>query len=145
MTIWMTPTLAFVAVATMSHLAVAQDKMAKPMGKEKTYTGCIATGDKAGTFTLTHAMAEMAMGGDAMKKEAMGKDSMGKPSMAKPMPIESKTVDLATHVGHTVSVTGPDSGMAMGKPDAMGKDSMGKGMPAWSVTSLKMVATTCGM
>lgn len=135
----MTPVLASVAVAIMSHVAVAQDKMAKPMGKQKTYTGCIATGDMAGTFTLTNAMVEMAMGGDAMKKDTMGKDSMAKPAMAKPMSIESTSVDLAKHVGHKVSVTGPDSAMAMGK------DSMGKGMPAWSVTSLKMVAATCGM
>lgn len=142
---WMTSALAIVAVATMSHVAVAQDKMAKPMGKEKTYTGCIATGDMAGTYTLTNPVAEMAMGGDAMKKDTVGKDSMAKPAMAKPMTIESKTIDLAKHVGHKVSVTGPDSAMAMGKPDAMSKDSMGKGMPAWSVTSLKMVAATCGM
>ena len=137
---WMTSALAIVAVAGMSHVAVAQDKMAKPMSKEKTYTGCIAAGEMAGTFTLNHPMAEMPMGGDAMKKDTMGKDSM-----AKPMMIESKTIDLAKHVGHKVSVTGPDSVMAMGKPDAMGKDNMGKGMPAWSVTSLKMVAATCGM
>jgi len=45
----------------------------------------------------------------------------------------------AKHVGHKVAVTGLDSAMAMGK------DTMGKGMPAWSVTSLKMVAATCGM
>jgi len=50
----------------------------------------------------------------------------------------------AKHVGHKVAVTGPDSAMAMGK-DTMGKDTMGKGMPAWSVTSLKIVAATCGM
>lgn len=142
---WMTCGLAIVAVATMSHVANAQDKMAKPMGKEKTYTGCIAAGDMAGTFTLTNATAEMAMGGDAMKKDTMGKDSMAKPAMAKPMTIESKTIDLAKHVGHKVSVTGPDTAMGMSKPDAMSKDSMGKGMAAWSVTSLKMVATTCGM
>jgi len=43
-----------------------------------------------------------------------------------------------------VAVTGLDSAMAMGK-DTMGKDTMGKGMPAWSVTSLKIVAATCGM
>ena len=74
----------------------------------------------------------MGMGKDAMKKDTMGKDAM-----AKPMTIESKTIDLAKHVGHKVSVTGPAMGMA--------KDTMGKGMPAWSVTSLKMVAATCGM
>lgn len=148
---WMTPALTILAVAAMSHVAGAQDKMAKPMGmaKEKTYTGCIAAGEMSGTFTLTNAMAEMAMGGDAMKKDTMGKDTMGKdsmakPAMAKPMAIESKSIDLAKHVGHKVSVTGPDSAMAMGK-DTMGKDTMGKPMAAWSVTSLKMVSATCGM
>ena len=143
---WITPAVTILAVAAMSHVAGAQDKMAKPMGmaKEKTYTGCIAAGQMAGTYTLTNAMAEMAMGGDAMKKDTMGKDTMGKDSMAKPMAIESKSIDLAKHVGHKVSVTGPDSAMAMGK-GTMGKDTMGKGMPAWSVTSLKMVSATCGM
>lgn len=147
---WMTPAITILAIAAMSHVAGAQDKMAKPMGmaKEKTYTGCIAAGEMAGTYTLTNAMAEMAMGGDAMKKETMGKDSMAKPAMAKPMAIESKSIDLAKHVGHKVSVTGPDA-MAMGKDtmgkDTMGKDAMGKAMPAWSLTSLKMVAATCGM
>jgi len=143
---WIKPALTILAVAAMSHVAGAQDKMAKPMGmaKEKTYTGCIAAGEMAGTYTLTNAMAEMAMGGDAMKKDTMGKDSM-----AKPMAIESKSIDLAKHLGHKVSVTGPDSAMAMGKDtmgkDTMGKDTMGKAMAAWSVTSLKMVAATCGM
>ena len=136
---WITPAFTILAVASISHVAGAQDKMAKPMGKEKTYTGCIAAGEMAGTYTLTNAMAEMAMGGDAMKKDTMGKDSMAKPAMAKPMTIESKSVDLSKHVGHKVSVTGPDSAMAMGK------DTTGKAMPAWSVTSLKMVAATCGM
>ena len=137
---WMTPTLAIAAIVTMSHATLAQDKMAKPMGKEKTYTGCIAAGEMAGSFTLMNPMAEMAMGGDAMKK-----DAMGKASMAKPLMIESKTIDLAKHVGHKVSVTGPDSAMAMGESGAMGKGNMGHGMPAWPVTSLKMVAATCGM
>ena len=89
---WITPTLTILAVAALSHVAGAQDKMAKPMGmaKEKTYTGCIAAGEMAGTYTLTNAMAEMAKGGDAMKKNTMGKDSM-----AKPMAIVSKSIDLA--------------------------------------------------
>lgn len=100
---WMTSALAIVAIASVSHVAVAQDKMAKPMGKEKTYTGCIATGEMAGTFTLTNPMAEMVMGGDAIKKDTMGKDSMAKPAMARPMAIESKTIDLAKHVGHKVN------------------------------------------
>lgn len=133
---WMTPALTILAVAAMSHVAGAQDKMAKPMGKEKSYTGCIAAGEMAGTYTLNNAMAEMAMGGNAMKKDTMAKDSMAKPATSKPMAIESKSIDLAKHVGHKVSVTGPDT---------TGKDAMGKAMPAWSVTSLKMVAATCDM
>ena len=157
-----TPALTILTIAAMGHVGIAQDKMAKPMGKEKSYTGCIAAGDVAGTFTLTHATAEMAMGHDAMKndamkkdtmgkdtmgKDAMGKDAMGKDAMAHSMPIASKSIDLAKHVGHKVSVTGPDNGMgmAMGKGDTMGKDTMGKGMAAWSVTSIKMIAATCGM
>ena len=138
---WMTPALTILAVAAIGQVGSAQDKMAKPMGmgQEKTYTGCIAAGDMAGTYTLTHATAEMAMGKDAMKKDAMKKDTMGKDAMAKPMAIESKAIDLAKHVGHKVSVSGPDRAMPMGK------DTMGKGMAAWSVTSLKMIAATCGM
>ena len=31
------------------------------------------------------------------------------------------------------------------KKDTMGKDTMGQGMATWSVTSLKMIAATCGM
>ena len=138
---WMTPALTILAVAAIGQVGSAQDKMAKPMGmgQEKTYTGCIAAGDMAGTYTLTHATAEMAMGKDAMKKDAMKKDTMGKDAMAKPMAIESKAIDLAKHVGHKVSVSGPDRAMPMGK------DTMGKGMAAWSVTSLKMIAAACGM
>ena len=138
----MTPALTILSIAAMSHVGIAQDKMAKPMGKEKTYTGCIAAGDVAGSYTLTHATAEMAMGHDAMKNDAMKKDTMGKDTMGHSMAIASKSVDLAKHVGHKVSVTGPDNGMGM----AMGKgDTMGKGMAAWSVTSIKMIAATCGM
>ena len=76
------------------------------------------------------------MGKDAMKKDAMGKDKMSPATLA----IASKTVDLSRHVGHKVSVTGAEAGtgMSMAKPDSMGKST-----PAFSVTSLTMIATTC--
>lgn len=131
---WITTTATILAIAAMGSVANAQDKMAKPMGKEKSYTGCIAAGEMSGTYTLTHVENDMAIGKDAMKKDTMGKDAM-----AKPMAIESKSVDLSKHVGHKVSVTGPDMGTAM-KGDAMAKP-----MAAWSVTSIKMIAATCGM
>ena len=125
-----------VAMAAMGPVVRAQDKMAKPMdmGKEKSYTGCIEAGARAGTFKLTHAAGEMAMGKDAMKKDTMGKDSMGT-SMA----LASKTIDLSKHVGHKVTVTGADD------KTAMAKDAMGKNLHGFSVTALKMVAASCGM
>jgi len=139
---------AVVALAMTGFVAHAQDKMGKPMemGKEKTYTGCIEAGAEAGVFMLTHATAEMAMGKamgkDAMKKDAMGKDAMAKDAMKKDemgkggmdmstLSLASKSIDLSKHVGHKVNVTGRD-------------DAMGKGMHAFSVSSLKMVAATCG-
>ena len=129
-----TTALTILAIAGLVQVAGAQDKMAKPMGKDKTYTGCIAAGDMTGTYTLTHVMGDM--GKDAMKKDTMGKDAM-----ARPMAIDSKSVDLSKHVGHKVAVTGPDSAMGMGKKG----DTMGKPMSAWSVTSIKMLAATCEM
>jgi pentapeptide MXKDX repeat protein len=129
-----TAAVTILAVAAFSTAIGAQDKMAKPMAKDKTYTGCIAAGEMAGSYNLTHAMSDMAMGNDAMKKDTMGKDAM-----AKPMAIESKSVDLSKHVGHKVAVTGSEHAMGM-KSDAMAKP-----MAAWTVTSIKMIAATCEM
>jgi hypothetical protein len=141
---WTRPAITIMAVAAMSYVAAAQsgaDKMAQPMGKDKTYTGCVEAGTSAGTFTLTHITADSSMGKDAMGKDAMKKDAMGKDNMAPAtLAIASKTVDLSEHVGHKVSVTGAEAGtgMSMAKPDPMGKSA-----PAFSVTSLTMIAATC--
>ena len=176
MTMRMTTGLSALALAALIQTTPMQAQsgaMAKPMpmAKEKTYTGCVATGAMAGSFTLTHAaeetpMAAGAMGKDAMGKDAMGKDAMGKGAMAKDamghsMSIASTAVDLSKHVGHKVSVTVAEMGMtkpdgmakpdSMAKPDAMAKDAMAKpgamAAPAavMSVSSLRMVAATCSM
>lgn len=136
----------------------AQGAMAKPMpmAKEKMYTGCVATGATAGSFTLTHASEEAAKAAGAMGKDAMGKDAMGHP-----MSIASTAVDLSKHVGHKVSVTVVEMGMTkpdsmakpdgMAKPDAMARDAMAKPgamaapAAAMSVSSLRMIAATCGL
>ncbi len=145
---WTKPAITIVALAAMSHAASAQngaDQMAKPMAHAKTYTGCVEAGPSAGTYTLTHAMAEMAMGKDTMGKDGMKKDAMGKESMAPTtMAISSKTIDLSKHVGHQVSVTGADTAMAKAKPEAMAKpDEMSASMPALPITALKMIAASC--
>lgn len=163
--------LALVGLMTSDVLAQS-GSMAKPTAraKEKSYAGCLATGSMAGSFVLNHAVEETStaagtMRKDAMEKDAMGKGTMGKDTMAKPamdhtLTIASTSVDLAAHVGHRVSVTLAESAMA--KPDAMGKDAMAKpdtmakpdamakpgamAAPAttMNVSSLRMLATTCG-
>jgi len=151
----MTSGLSVLALAALIQAtpALAQGgAMAKPMpmAKEKVYTGCVAAGAMAGSFTLTNAAEETPMGAGAMGKDAMGKDAMGKMSAPHAMSIASTAVDLSKHVGHKVSVTIVETGMA--KPDAMGKpDGMAKpgamAAPAavMSVSSLRMVAATCSM
>ena len=100
----------------------------------------------------------------AIAKDAMAKDAMGHDAMAAPhtLSIVSTAVDLSKHVGHKVSVTVVETGMAkpdtMAKPDSMAKpdtmakpDAMGKAgamaAPAavMSVGSLRMIAATCTM
>ncbi len=101
---WTKPAITILALAAMSHLTSAQsggDRMAKPMEKVKTYTGCIEAGASAGTFNLTHAMADMGMGKDAMGKDAMKKGPMTKDAMGK----EAMTpASIAISPGTTVTV-----------------------------------------
>ena len=134
----------FVAVVlVLSAAASAQerkmdDKMDK-MKSETSYTGCIERSPD-GAFTLGHAMASSAttkksMATDSMAKDSMPKDSMAHDSMMKdPMPstlgLASTSVDLAKHVGHKVIVKG-----VAGEP-------MG-GMATFTVTSIKMVGSSC--
>lgn len=151
---WTAPAFAMVVLAAATGVAA---------DTTKTYTGCVAAGQMAGTFTLTgateapmakdamakdnmakDAMKNDAMKSDAMKSDAMSHDAMGH-DMGKTLALESKTVDFSKQVGHKVSVTGSDVASTMGKPDAVAPaDVMAKPLPAFAVTSLKTLATTCG-
>ena len=132
-----------VAVHAQSGSGMAQDdkmgkmdKMEKMDGKTWTYTGCLAAGADAGTFTLTHAMADDHMGKDAMKHDGMKSDAMKADSMkSDTLAVSSKSVDLGKHVGHRVSVTGSSGANKM--------DANGKGVSAFTVKSLKMVSASC--
>ena len=148
----MTTGLSALALAAMIQATPVQAQggaMAKPMpmAKEKVYTGCVAGGAMAGSFTLTNAAEETPMGAGAMAKDAMAAHTMS---------IASTAVDLSKHVGHKVSVTIVETGMAkpdamaksdgMAKPDAMAKPgAMAAPAAVMSVSSLRMVAATCGM
>jgi pentapeptide MXKDX repeat protein len=121
-------------------------KMDKMAMKDTAYTGCVEAGSAPGAFTLSHLAADDHMGKDAMKqdtmkqetmkKETMTKDSMSRDAMApSTWALASSAVDLSKHLGHRVTVTGSPAQRKM--------DAMGKGVPAFTVTSLKMVAASC--
>jgi pentapeptide MXKDX repeat protein len=139
--------VAILVAVVLSVAASAQsgDKMDQ-MAKDQTYTGCVAAGTMAGTFTLTHITADH-MGKDAMKKDSMAKDTMSKDAMAPTtLTVTSSSVDLSKHLGHKVSITGSPAArgkMDAMKKDAMAKDSMAKEASAFTVKSLKMVAASC--
>ena len=134
-----------VGVRAQSGSGMAQDdkmgKMEKMDGKTRTYIGCLAAGAEAGTFTLTHAIADDHMGKDAMKSDAMNSDAMKHDAMKNDamkndtLAVSSKNVDLGKHVGHKVSVTGSSGADKM--------DANGKSTSALTVTSLKMVSASC--
>jgi len=107
--------------------------------KEMTYTGCLERTPE-GAITLAGAMASHdaakkpvsrdAMAKDSMSKDSMSHDSMVKDSMVPPLTLSSKSVDLAKHVGHKVTIKGVNS-------NATGTT------PVFTVKSLKMVASSC--
>jgi pentapeptide MXKDX repeat protein len=136
-----------VAVGAQSVATMAKgDKMDKMEMMDTNYTGCVEAGSVAGTFMLTHLAADDHMGKDTMKKDAMKKDTMAKDGMSKDamapatLTLTGSSVDLNKHLGHKVSVTGS---LAHEKMDAMDKGTMGKATFAFTVKSLKMVATSC--
>jgi hypothetical protein len=93
----------------------------------RTITGCLTKGDSANEFNLT--------GNDGSTWE-----------------VRSSAVDLASHVGHTVSATGVVSNSSMhnmkedtkdmAKDSGMKKDNSEHGH--LKITDLQMVSETCG-
>jgi hypothetical protein len=122
------------------------DNMAKMQMMVTSYTGCIEAGSVGDAFTLTHLKqadrpSKQSMKMDSMPKDTMAKDTMNHDSMAPAALILSGSpVDLRKHLGHKVTVSGS---LAHEKKDAMEQGTMDKAAPMFTVTSLKMVATTC--
>jgi hypothetical protein len=150
----MAMTAAVSVAAQTAGTKMPDDKMAKPAmaakdAKEMTYTGCVAAGTAAGTYMLNNMMSDMAAKPAATTQPAagsMGKDTMRHDaSMPMSVMLMGTKVDFSKHVGHKVSVTG-----TMAKGDAMAKDaavpaSGSMPMSSVSVSSVKMISTTCGM
>lgn len=121
----------FAVVLALSLWSVAAQYQTEPQketkGKTVTVTGCLQKGDQEGEFSIA--------GSDGRK--------YGLRSTA--------SINLAEHVGHTVTVTGtkthpskPETGKAESSKAEAGKTGGGKGQTAnLEVTDLKMVSETC--
>jgi hypothetical protein len=109
------------------------DKMS--MGKAKSLTGCVQSGTEAGSFELTNIKG---------KSDKMGTDATAAaPAAARSVKLMAgPDVDLATHVGHTVELSGTWSAGAgsMAEPSAA---PMAHGKGTFNVTKVKMVSATC--
>jgi hypothetical protein len=125
---WLVPALCVSLCPLALH---AQESPAKEKAEHKaahhavSVTGCLQKGDEPGEFSIT------------------GADS-------KTWDLRSRSVKLAEHVGHKVTVTGfqhHESKAEEAKEEKMKKDkeAAGKGENAdLRVTSLKMVSNSCG-
>lgn len=146
-------TIAVVVVASLGvtlhaqHPAGGHDQTAKQNEKAKTttLTGCVAAGTEPGTFTLTNVTRE---GAAATKGALAGTSGTAKPMSDSVMLMGTK-VDLTKHVGHKVSVTGtPSDHRDHGKTEKPGDHAKmpqtGASQTMLTVTSLKMVAASCG-
>jgi len=118
--------LALFMFAGVTGLAAAQDTKKPTHKKTRTLTGCLQKGDDANEYNLT-----------------TGKGGTWE--------IKSDSVDLAPHVGHTVTVTGVVSNAKMHgmKEDAKeeakehGMDKKAKEHGHLTVTDVKMVSDSC--
>jgi hypothetical protein len=104
------------------------------MPKAKRLTGCVQSGTEAGTFELTNIKGksgDAAAGGAAAASKAIKL-------------VAAPGVDLSTHIGHTVELTGawaaPDASAAPASPSSDMKGDM-KG--DFAVSKVKMVSSTC--
>lgn len=111
------------ATAAGSKEPMAKDSMGKDaLGKD-------AMGEDA---MAKDGMKHDAMKNDAMKNGGMKDDAMAKDTMGKILALSSSAVDLSSHVGHRVTVTGVEG-------DKGTKD----GLASFTVKSLKVVASSC--
>jgi hypothetical protein len=103
------------------------------LDKDVTLTGCIKAGTAPGAFELTN-----------IKK---GAGSATEPSAAKDAKImlsAAAGADLASHVGHTVEVTGTwGAAAAAAPPSATAPAGEAKAGKSLTVSNVKMVSATC--
>jgi hypothetical protein len=101
------------------------------LDKDVTLTGCIKAGTAPGSFELSN----------------IKKGAATEPSLAKDAKIALSAgagADLASHVGHTVEVTGTwAAAAAAAPPSATAPAGEAKAGKALTVSNVKMVSATC--
>lgn len=119
--------LALVCGLAVAASADADAKKGTKGGKAVTLTGCLQTGESAGTFRLTSVT-----GGPASTKKEW--ELMGAPA----------SLNMADHVGHKVAVTGTVMGTGQAKK-ALGAQSAREESARrhLQVQSFKHLAATC--
>lgn len=135
---WNTALLVLMVAATVSaqsggnmHAPAMGDSM------KMSYTGCVAKGDAAGSFLLTHVADshEAMMAHDGMMKDGTMKDGAAMKDASAGTIALTGQADLKTHVGQKVTVTGAVShGMS---------DAMPNGRDTLAIASLKVLAKSC--
>lgn len=116
-----------------------------PAGADKPImvTGCISGGPAA--FTLTNAMAAGAAAGDKPgDKPAAG--AVGTAGISSSYDLTARAgVDLSSHVGHKVEITGTPAPAAAspGAATSPGAPGSKPAAPKLTVTAVKMMSTTC--
>lgn len=139
-------TVAAVLVSAVVHAQSdgamhADRQMAKPMGTDVTYVGCVEAGPIAHAFVLTHVTAA-GVKKPAMKKGGRTTGTMAAHDNASMMPpstisLRAAPVELSDHLGHQVSVAGS---LADGKMDT---SKQMRDLPVLTVRSVTMITASC--
>jgi hypothetical protein len=105
-------------------------------------TGCIQAGTQAGSFELTNVKKGDSASSSATAPAPGASASPSSSDKSTVKLVASPSVDLSTHVGHTVEVSGKWAAAAGGDAAAApsASSSMGK---EFQVSSIKMVSSTC--
>jgi hypothetical protein len=132
------------AVYAQSNKPMHDDRqMAKPMGTDVTYVGCLEAGPIAHAFVLTHVTAANGKKpGMKTKKSDRMTGTMAAHDNASMMPpstvsLRAAPVELSDHLGHQVSVAGSLADGTMDSSKEM------RELPVLTVRSVKTIAASC--
>jgi hypothetical protein len=104
-------------------------------------TGCLKAGADANSFELTRSKKDKGASASASASAStdVARADMAKTDKATKL-VAAAGVDLASHIGHTVELSGSWSGTAAADPAAPASAAAAK---TFTVSNVKMVSATC--